>query len=449
MTDLLNLRSLRTLSVADDGQDYVVKAEGRDVPQQCPDPQCVGMSLYGHGSEPQSIMDTPAHGKRTKIEIERKRYRCQGCRKTFFEPIPDIDAKRQATARLVAYVEQRCLKQTFLSLGRDVGLDEKTIRNIFDDYIKRLEAIVKFEVPEFLGIDELKVVKQYRAVITNIGKNSLYDILPTRRQDALMQYFSQLSDRDRIQCVAMDMWKPYRNVVTKCLPQAQIVVDKFHIQRMANEVLEKVRKQIRKKVSTRQRLKLKDDRFLLLRRLHDLNQQEYEIVKGWIEDFPRLGAAYVLKEGFFSIWDARSRAEAEQRYAAWKATIQTDLLPDFKPLLQAMHNWNAQIFNYFDQRITNAYTESINNLIKGMNRMGRGYSFDVLRARLLYNEEARKATTVRTSARKRAAQLDRDNYAMFMRDSTNITGALADEKIIEYGPSIPILAKLLNDGYFD
>ena len=449
MTDLLNLRSLRTLSVADDGHDYVVKAECLDVPQQCPDPQCVGMSLYGHGSEPQSIMDTPAHGRRTKIEIERKRYRCQGCRKTFFEPIPDIDAKRQATARLVAYVEQRCLKQTFLSLGRDVGLDEKTIRNIFDDYIKRLEATIKFEVPEFLGIDELKVVKQYRAVITNIGENSLYDILPTRRQDALMKYFSQLPDRGRVQWVAMDMWKPYRNVVTRCLPQAQIVVDKFHIQRMANEALEKVRKQIRKEVSTRQRLKLKDDRFLLLRRLHDLNQQEYEIVKGWIEDFPRLGAAYVLKEGFFSIWDAWSRAKAEQLYAAWLAIIQADLLADFRPLLQAMHNWNTQIFNYFDQRITNAYTESINNLIKGMNRMGRGYSFDVLKARLLYNEEARKAATVRTSARKRSVLPDMDNYVMFTRDITSIAGALSDEKIIEYGPSLQVLTRLLAEGYFN
>lgn len=449
MTDLLNLRSLSTLSVATENQDYTVKAEGQVVPEQCPDPGCSSTHLYRHGIQSQSFMDTPTHGKRTKIEIDRKRYRCQGCRKTFFELLPDIDAKRQVTARLVTYIEQRCLKQSFLSLGRDVGLDDKTIRNIFDDYLKRLKATVTFEVPEFLGIDEIKVVKQYRAVITNIGKNSLYDILPTRRQDALMRYFSQLPNRGRIRWVAMDMWKVYRNVVTTCLPQAQIVVDKFHIQRMANEALETIRKQIRKEVSTRQRLKLKDDRFLLLNRLHNLNPQEYETVKDWMDGFPKLGVAYALKEGFFSIWDAQSRVEAEQRYAAWKASVPTDLLPDFKPLLQAMHNWNTQIFNYFDQRITNAYTESMNSLIKGMNRMGRGYSFEVLRARLLYNEEARKATTVRTSARRKSVQPDGDNYVMFVHASTGITGTLTDEKIIEYGPSISVLARLLNEGYFD
>lgn len=407
-----------------------MKAEGRVVPAQCPDSICSSTSLYRHGSQSQTFMDTPTHGKRTKIEIERKRYRCQDCYKTFFEPLPDVDAKRQVTVRLVSYIEQRCLKQTFLSLGRDVGLDDKTIRNIFDDYIKRLETTVKFEVPEFLGIDEIKVVKQYRAVITNVGKNSLYNILPTRRQDALMRYFSQLPDRNRIQWVAMDMWNVYRNVVTTCLPHAQIVVDKFHIQRMANEVLEKIRKQLRKEVSTRQRIKLKDDRFLLLSRLHNLNQQEYETVKGWIEGFPKLGAAYALKEGFFSIWEARSRAEAEQLYAAWKANIPAELLSDFRLLLQAMHNWNTQVFNYFDHRITNAYTESINNLIMGMNRMGGGYSFDVLRARLLYNEEARKATTVRTSARTKAQPPGMKDFVMYSRISSWSIETSTKDKVV-------------------
>lgn len=81
--------------------------------------------------------------------------------------------------------------------------------------------------------------------------------------------------------------------------------------------------------------------------------------------------------------------------------------------------------------------------------MGRGYSFEVLRARLLYNEEARKATTVRTSARRKSVQPDGDNYVMFVHASTGITGTLTDEKIIEYGPSISVLARLLNEGYFD
>jgi hypothetical protein len=45
---------------------------------------------------------------------------------------------------------------------------------------------------------------------------------------------------------------------------------------------------------------------------------------------------------------------------------------------------NAFLFSYWDKQVTNAYPEAINGVAKGTNRMGRGYNFDVIRARLLY-----------------------------------------------------------------
>ena len=62
-----------------------------------------------------------------------------------------------------------------------------------------------------------------------------------------------------------------------------------------------------------------------------------------------------------------------------------------------MTNWRHEIFNYFDHRITNAATESLNGLAKIMNRLGRGYSFDVLRARLLLNHRHQKREEPRVS----------------------------------------------------
>jgi transposase len=48
-----------------------------------------------------------------------------------------------------------------------------------------------------------------------------------------------------------------------------------------------------------------------------------------------------------------------------------------------MGNRETEIFSYFDHPITNAYTESLNNLIRLTNRVGRGYSFSAIRAKLL------------------------------------------------------------------
>src|SRR3546814_21033478 len=48
--------------------------------------------------------------------------------------------------------------------------------------------------------------------------------------------------------------------------------------------------------------------------------------------------------------------------------------------------------------VTNAYTESINRLAKDKNREGRGYSFEVMRARMLYTtKHKKKAPTAKVS----------------------------------------------------
>jgi transposase-like protein len=78
-------------------------------------------------------MDLPIRGKRLGVQVNRQRYRCNECQATFFEPLEDMDEKRSMTKRLIEYIEKQSLKRTFVSISEDIGLDEKTIRNIFRD----------------------------------------------------------------------------------------------------------------------------------------------------------------------------------------------------------------------------------------------------------------------------------------------------------------------------
>lgn len=79
-----------------------------------------------------------------------------------------------------------------------------------------------------------------------------------------------------------------------------------------------------------------------------------------------------------------NRPAAEQAYALWHTRLPETLHGHFKPILTAVGSWREELFNYFDHPITNAYTESLNNLIRVTNRIGRGYSFEVLRAKMLF-----------------------------------------------------------------
>ena len=109
------------------------------------------------------------------------------------------------------------------------------------------------------------------------------------------------------------------------------------------------------------------------------------------QNFPLLGQAYELKEQFFDIYEAESINDAYKLYQNWHLSVPKELMTYFEDLIKAMNNWEEEIFNYFNHPITNAYTESLNRLIKTMNHVGRGYSFEALRAKILFTQGYRKA----------------------------------------------------------
>ena len=398
-TNLLNLADLKVQKVEESDHDYHVYAEASNTPSACN--HCSSRRLIGHGRNEQVIRDLPTHGKRLAIYVDTRRWRCQDCGKTFMETLPAVNAKREMTDRLVKWIGQQSLKRTFASIADDTGLDEKTIRNIFRDYVNELEAQFRFETPKWMGIDEIHLIRP-RCVISNIGNNTIVNMLPNRDKKTVVNYLYQLEGKREVQYVAMDMWTPYRDAVKTVLPDARIVIDKFHVVRMANDALEKVRKSLREQLTPKQRRGLMHDRFVLLKRERDLNDQELLLLDGWTKNYPELGAAYLLKEDVCAIYERSADQHAAIAASeAWSKAVVPEIRDAFSDLIRAFTNWQPFILNYFEHPVTNAYTESLNSLIRVMNRLGRGYSFEALRAKILFTEGAHKKSLAKPKFERR------------------------------------------------
>jgi transposase len=397
--NLLNLPDFKVQRVEESDHDYHVYAEASNTPRACG--YCGSSRLIGHGRNEQVIRDLPTHGKRLAIYVDTRRWRCQNCGKTFMETLPAVNAKREMTDRLVKWIGQQSLKRTFASIADDTGLDEKTIRNIFRDYVNELEAQFRFETPKWMGIDEIHLIRP-RCVISNIGNNTIVNMLPNRDKKTVVNYLYQLEGKREVQYVAMDMWTPYRDAVQTVLPDARIVIDKFHVVRMANDALEKVRKGLREQLTPKQRRGLMHDRFVLLKRERDLNDQELLLLDGWTRNYPELGAAYRLKEDFCAIYEQSTNQRAAiAAYEDWSKAVVPEVRDAFSDLIRAFTNWQPFILNYFEHPVTNAYTESLNSLIRVMNRLGRGYNFEALRAKILFTEGAHKKSLAKPKFERR------------------------------------------------
>lgn len=86
--------------------------------------------------------------------------------------------------------------------------------------------------------------------------------------------------------------------------------------------------------------------------------------------------------------------------------------------------------------------------------MGRGYSFDVIRARLLFDEGSRRdtRTTVRKKIRKTVEQPVWEILSTFTTNrSMSVTTTyetVYEDAIVEYGSHLPTLARKLETGEF-
>jgi transposase len=341
MTDILQLPGWEATGTRTEQGEFIIEAKYTVPAAACIKCGVVG-ALYRHGTKNVRLRDSPVRGLPAVLDGTVQRYKCRDCE------------------RCVQYIQ---------GIAEHVGCVEGTVRNLAAERIQTLNSQFKPYLPEWLGIDETKLDRQMRCIITDVGRNQPIDILADREKPTLARWLHQFKDRSVVKGVAMDMWRPYRDTVKAVIGNVPVVIDKFHVIRMANQAVDKVRIRVQKEKDARTRVAWKR----------------------------KVAEAYRLKEAFFAIYEM-PKAEATQAYDSFLASVPDSMKADFKDLTTAMKNWRTEILAYFDYPITNGYTEALNGVAKVINRAGRGYSFEVMRARILYRTPRPKAEPVLMAA---------------------------------------------------
>ncbi len=333
-SDLLDLPGLRTTGFKKTPDDDLVRTEVvLPPPERCP--ACSGFLFIRNGAPPHIVKDQPLLGRRGRIYFKWQRYLCQTCGHSWQQPLPGINTRSGMTERLISHIERESMKmQSFARVAAEAGLSPQTVYNVFTALALRLEETFRpsRRFPRRIGVDECYIDGVARFIITDLDRRRTFELLPKRNKLTLTRYFIQLHHPERVEVVVMDMWKPYRDVVRQFLPTAKIVIDKFHILRMANEAVMAVRRRIREGLPpsrrdqcmpniSRLKGKGKRSRFLLLKRARNLKDHEKPILKEWKQQYPEVEAAYDLKEELFDLWELRNRVEAERRYADWAGRV--------------------------------------------------------------------------------------------------------------------------------
>ncbi len=282
VTDILDLPGWRVRSVEEKNDHLVIEAEVIEIPLSCP--LCGSMTPpYHFGYRPRCIADLPIRMRPVQIRIRRRRYRCRDCSGTFLDVLPGSHHQHDATKRLVEYIQVHALNltDTFTGLARDVGVSEWFIRAVFAAHSERLEREYLIQTPRYLGIDEIYVEDAIYCVLTDLERRCMIDLLPKRDMNTVKRWLTGLKRPEVVEGVTMDLWNPYRLSIREILPHACIIADKYHVLRLANEVVETVRKSLRASLAPAQQKQLKQDRKILLKRERDLTAHQRMILESW------------------------------------------------------------------------------------------------------------------------------------------------------------------------
>jgi transposase len=370
--------------------DYIeVRFRMRRIDHECPD--CRTLTNTVHDYRIQTVKDIPFQAKPVRWLYEKRRYRCPLCGKRFYERNYLLPKFHRITNRMAML----CLNELQFKCSRK---DIAQRLNISQSTVARWLQLVDYgkpsQLPKVLSIDEFRGntdAGKFQCILTSPRNKTIVDILPDRTAAHILDYLKAFPNRDTVKYMVMDMNKEYLKIAQTLFKNATVVIDRFHVVRYCTWALENVRKRIQKNLLSEQRKYFKRSRKLLLAHMDDLSDENKQAVEQMLIFSRDLREAYLLKEAFYRFMNSADSFEAKQRLLEFRMYAFTADLPEFKPCLTMLKNWQPYILNAFDCPYSNGFTEGVNNTIKVLKRVAYGYrSFNNFRRRILITLNANR-----------------------------------------------------------
>lgn len=388
-----SLLALPDLKVTDfleqENWGIIVQVSARNQKATCP--RCGTKSDKLHQNHSFLVKDIALGEREVYLKINRRQFKCSRCKKPFSEDLSFLKMRRGYTKRLA----EKIVKQVLNSNIRTVALQNNLTEDVVARMIKDVAEEKLEEKPKNLrklGLDEIALVKgqgNYCAVLVDLEEHKLIGMLPSRKQEDLQKFFEYWGEEvlKNIEAVSIDLWKSYKSLIEKLMPEAEIIADRFHVQKAINRELDTKRKDLKRKAlghkekSAEILQALTKSKYVLLKNQEDLTETQQEKLEQIKKQAPILGKMHEMKEEFREILEKNTNwVSGLDNLTDWLITA-SRLFPNSCKTIQ---RWFSEIVGYFESRITQGIVEGINNKLKLIKRSAYGFkNFDNFKLRSL------------------------------------------------------------------
>ncbi|MEQ8765740.1 MAG: ISL3 family transposase [Planctomycetota bacterium] len=275
-----------------------------------------------------------------------------------------------------AFLAQTTDKTTVTRL---MGISWKTVGSIIDRLVLDYRDPERLEGLKRIGVDEFSYRRRHRYITTIVDHDTGKVVWSEKGHGAkaLDRFLKVLGEEGRaqIELVSIDMAGGYKKAVRDGLPNAEIVFDRFHVQRLVSKALDEIRRELlRETRGTPEGKKLFKSRFALLRRWYRTRESEEEKLEEIRRTNQKLYRAYLMYQDFADILDIPDPDEAERALRGWMGWASRSRLRPFVKACRTIREHLDGILLYLRSgRLTNARVEGINNRIRVIARRAYGF----------------------------------------------------------------------------
>ncbi len=266
-------------------------------------------------------------------------------------------------------------------------------------------VLYKENIGEYISMDETCLSQgELYTIITNKAakgrRGSLVAIMQGTKSDVILSYLLLLPRKYRLRVkeITIDLSPTMKLIAKKAFPNAEIVSDRFHVQKLMNEAVSDLRvdhrwnvidlenKEIRlaKEVGrkfisytynngdTRRQL-LARSRHIVMKHYSKWTKSQADRAEILFHEYPDIKQAYYASMELTQIYNSSSsKGVALTKLAHWYERVEGLKSKFFNSVVNTMQNNYETIINYFNNRSTNASAESFNAKVKAFRSQFRG-----------------------------------------------------------------------------
>lgn len=310
---------------------------------------------------------------KTYIHCKVSRIKCEKHGVHLVE-VPWSKANTGFTLLFEEFVMQLAKKMSVHAISKILDESDGRLWRIVHRYAKEYVENLEFSKVTKIGLDETsRKGHEYITVFIDLDTSKVLYIADGKKATTIEEFkeffVAHNGKAENITDITCDMSMGFTAGIKKAFKNSKIVYDKFHVMKVINEAVDKVRKS-----EVKEQPMLKQTRYIWLKNKNNLKEKQKETLQKMSKMNLKTGKAYRLKIAFQDIYNMNYTKEiAEGEFKEWMQWAVRSKLPEFKSAAKTIGSKLVGILNYFENKLTNAVLEGTNSMIQSIKSRARGY----------------------------------------------------------------------------